>query len=242
MSRGSGKPAHRSRLKPVRRAGIKQQVFEQLRNGIVRGSWPPGTRLPSENELVATLGCSRVSVRGALQMLASLGLVEIRHGDGTFVCFYSGEVLLSPLLPMLALEHTDIRHVLEYRQIVEPGSVALAVVRAGDAEIAELERACEALLASTRDLKAFARADLDFHVALARASKNPVLVKVNSVIGDILSASWEEIVRTLGTRDGLRYYPRILAAVKARDTRAAVTLMEEHVALTINRLKEAHTG
>lgn len=239
MSHASRLPARRGRLKPVRRAGIKQQVFEQLRNGIVRGTWPPGARLPSENELVTTLGCSRISVRGALQMLASMGLVEIRHGDGTFVRSYSGEVLLSPLLPMIALEHTDIQHVLEYRRIVEPGLVALAVARAGDAEIAELECACKALRASTQDLRAFARADLDFHMALARASKNPVLVKVNSVIRDILSASWEEIVRTLGTRDGLRYHPRILDAVKARDARAAVALMEEHVARTIDRLKES---
>jgi GntR family transcriptional repressor for pyruvate dehydrogenase complex len=62
---------------------------------------------------------------------------------------------------------------------------------------------------------------------------------VNSVIRDILSASWEEIVRTLGTRDGLYFHHRILNAVKARDARAAVALMEEHVAATIDRLKEA---
>lgn len=221
---------------------MKQQVFEQLRNDIVRGTWPPGTRLPSENELGVKFGCSRISVREALHMLASLGLVEMRHGDGTFVRPYAGEVLLSPLFPMIALERTDIHHVLEYRRIVEPGSVALAVARAGDAEIAELEKACDTLKASTQDLDAFARSDLEFHLCLARASRNPVLVKVNSVIRDVLSASWEEIVRTLGTRDGLHYHHLILDAVKARDSRAAVALMEEHVARTIDRLKEAQAG
>ncbi len=235
-------PARGTRLKPVRRAGIKQQVFEQLRDGIIRGTWPAGSKLPSENELVATFGCSRISVREALQMLASLGLVEARHGDGTFVRAYSGEVLLSPLLPMIALEHTDIHHVLEYRRIVEPGCVALAVSRAGDSDVAELERACEVLQASTGDLTAIARADLEFHLALARASKNPVLIKVNSVIHDVLSASWEEIVRALGTRDGLYYHRRILDALKARDAGAAVALMEEHVARTVDRLQEARSG
>jgi GntR family transcriptional repressor for pyruvate dehydrogenase complex len=242
MSHVTRPPARRGSLKPVRRTGIKQQVFEQLRDGIVRGTWPPGSRLPSENELVEALGCSRISVRGALQMLASLGLVEIRHGGGSFVRSYSGEVLLNPLLPMIALDRTDIQHVLEYRRIVEPGSVALAVLRADDAEIAELERACKALRASMQNLKAFARADLDFHLALARASKNPVLVKVNLIIRDILSASWAQIVRTLGTRDGLRYHPRILDAVKARDAGTAVALMEEHISRTIDRLKEERKG
>jgi GntR family transcriptional repressor for pyruvate dehydrogenase complex len=235
-------PQRKSPLKPVRRARVKQQVFEQLRDGIVRGSWPAGTRLPSENELVAKLGCSRISIREALHMLASLGLIEARHGGGTFVRSYSGEVLLSPLLPMIALEQTDILHVLEYRKILEPGSVALAVARADKTDVVELERTCELLRASTQDLGAFARADLEFHLALARASKNPVLVKVNSVILDVLSASWEEIVHALGTRDGLHYHHRILKALKARDAVAAVALMEEHITRTIDRLKEKTTG
>jgi GntR family transcriptional repressor for pyruvate dehydrogenase complex len=232
----------RTGLKPVRRVGVKQQVFEQLRDGIVRGTWPAGSRLPSEHELSEKLGCSYISIREAIQMLASLGLVQTRQGGGTYVRAYSGEVLMSPLLPMLALEWTDLRHVLEYRRIMERGCVALAVERAGEAEIVELEAACEAMRKSTQDLTAFARADLEFHLALARASKNPVLVKVNSVIRDILSASMEEIVRALGTRDGLDYHRRILAALKARDAAAAEALMEEHVARTIERLKEEFGG
>jgi GntR family transcriptional regulator, transcriptional repressor for pyruvate dehydrogenase complex len=198
--------------------------------------------MPSENELVAKLGCSRISIREALQMLACLGLVETRHGDGTFVRHYSAEIFLNPLLPMIALERTDIQHVLEYRQIVEPGCVALAVARADEADVEELERSCALLRASTQDESAFARADLEFHLALARASKNPVLVKVNSVIRDVLSASWEEIVHALGTHDGLHYHVRIFEALKARDAHEAVSLMEEHIARTITRLKEAGTA
>jgi GntR family transcriptional regulator, transcriptional repressor for pyruvate dehydrogenase complex len=77
---------------------------------------------------------------------------------------------------------------------VERGCVTLAVQRAGPMEVAELEDAYAAMRASTGDLEAFARADLAFHIALSRGSKNPVVVKVTSVIRDILSASMEEIV------------------------------------------------
>jgi GntR family transcriptional repressor for pyruvate dehydrogenase complex len=171
-------------------------------------------------------------------MLGSLGLVETRQGGGTFVRPYSGEVLLSPLLPMLALQRTDILHVLEYRQIVERGCAALAVQRAGPLEVAALESACEALRGSTEDLAAFAKADLEFHLALARASKNPVVIKVTCVIRDILSASMEEIVRVLGTRDGLHYHHEILKALKERDAVKGSALKEEHVTRTIDRLKE----
>jgi GntR family transcriptional repressor for pyruvate dehydrogenase complex len=235
-------PSRHAPLRQVRKTSVKQQVFEQLRDGIVRGTWPAGTRLPSESGLGAKLGCSRISIRAALQMLATLGLVETRQGGGTFVRPYSGEVLLSPLLPMLALQRTDLLHVLEYRQIVERGCVALAVRRAGPPEVAELERACAAMRASTGDLEAFARADLEFHLALSRASKNPVVVKVTSVIRDILSASMEEIVHALGTQDGLYFHHEILQAVKARDAAKGAALMEEHVNRTIDRLKEIWGG
>jgi GntR family transcriptional repressor for pyruvate dehydrogenase complex len=233
------RPERGPRLKPVeRRSGVKLQVFEQLRDGIIRGSWPAGTRLPSENELVQELRCSRISIREALQMLASLGLVESHQGGGTFVRTYSAEVFLSPLLPMIALDRTDILHVQEYRQIVERGCVALAVARANDEDIGELECCCATMRRSTDNISAFARADLEFHMVISRASRNPVLVKANSVIRDILGASMEEVVRALGTRDGLHYHHMILEAVKARDAGSAVALMEEHIVRTIERLRK----
>jgi GntR family transcriptional regulator, transcriptional repressor for pyruvate dehydrogenase complex len=232
-------PGQVTRLKPVkRRSGVKLQVYEQLRDGIIRGSWPAGTRLPSEGELVEELGCSRISIREALQMLASLGLVESHQGGGTFVRAYSAEVLLSPLLPMIALDRTGILHVQEYRRIVESGCVALAVIRANDENIAALECCCATMRSSTDDIGAFARADLEFHMEISRASRNPVLVKANSVIRDILGASMEEVVRALGTHDGLYYHHRILKAVRARDAVSAVALMEEHIVRTIERLRK----
>jgi 2-hydroxy-3-oxopropionate reductase len=65
-----GTAVRRTGLRPVRRTGVRQQVFEQLRDGIVRGTWPAGSRLPSESTLTQKLGSSRIAVREAIQMLA----------------------------------------------------------------------------------------------------------------------------------------------------------------------------
>jgi GntR family transcriptional repressor for pyruvate dehydrogenase complex len=173
-------------------------------------------------------------------MLASLGLLETRQGGGTYVREYSGEIFLSPLLPMLALDTLDIFHVLEYRKIVERGIVSLVVERAGNAEIEELECAFRAMEGHRNDARAFAQADLSFHLALAKATGNPVVIKVNAVITDILKVSMYGIVGSLGTRDGLYYHRRILDAIKARDGPRAESLMEEHVERTIRRLKCKH--
>jgi GntR family transcriptional repressor for pyruvate dehydrogenase complex len=226
----------------VKRSSVKDQVFEQLRDRITAGTWPPGAKIPSENALGEALGVSRVSIREALHMLASLGLLETRHGGGTYVREYTGEVFLNPLLPMLALDTPDILHVLEYRKIVEKGIASLVVRRAGDAEIGELEAAFRAMQQHRNDARAFAEADLSFHLALAKATGNPVVMKVNAVITDILKVSMYGIVGELGARDGLLYHRRILDAIKARDESLAESLMEEHVERTILRLKRKQGG
>jgi len=229
-------------LTPIRRSGVKNQVFEQLRDRIMERTWAPGTKIPSENALAAALGVSRVSIREALHMLASLGLLETRQGGGTYVRSYAGEVVFNPLLPMLALDAPDILHVLEYRRIVEKGIVSLVVERAGAAEVAELEDALRAMEKNRSDARAFAQADLSFHLALAKATANPVIAKANAVITDVLKGSMYGVVDSLGTRDGLYYHRRILDAIKARDGAAAESLMEEHVERTIRRLKRKQGG
>ena len=229
-------------LTRVRRAGVKNQVFEQLRDRIMERTWLPGAKIPSENALAVALGVSRVSIREALQMLATLGLLETRHGGGTTVREYSGEIFFNPLLPMLALDTLDILHVLEYRKIVERGIVSLVVKRVGNAAIVELENALRAMEGHRNDARAFAQADLNFHLALAKATGNPVVMKVNAVITDILKVSMYGIVGSLGTKDGLYYHRRILDAIKARDESQAESLMVEHVERTIRRLKSKQGG
>ncbi len=227
----------RPNLARVKRATIKEQVVVQLRDQIVRGAWPPGSKIPSENELTRRLGVSRVSLREALQNLASIGLLESRQGGGTYVKEYSGEILFNPLFPMLALDRTGVLEVLEYRRIVEKGTAALVAEKATTKEIEELEAAYQEMIRQKEDAHAFARADLDFHLALDRATGNPIVIKVNDIIRNILSVSMDRIVLSLGVRDGLSYHRRILDAIKAHDPRLAESLMEEHILRTIKRLR-----
>lgn len=224
-------------LTRVKRVGVKTQVLAQIRDRIMDGTWPPGTKIPSENALGEALGVSRVSVREALKSLASLGLLESRQGGGTYVRKYTGEILLNPLLPYLALAKLDILHVLEYRKIAEKGNVSLAVKRAGPVEIEELEQALRTMEERKNDPRAFAEADLSFHLLVAKATGNPVVMKVNAIIADILKISMYGIVESLGPKDGLHYHRKILDAIIDRDVPLAEDLMEEHIDRTIRRLK-----
>jgi GntR family transcriptional repressor for pyruvate dehydrogenase complex len=224
-------------LKRVKRRSVATQVYEQLKAQVLHRVWLPGSKLPSENVLAAKLGVSRVSVREGLQRLVSLGLLETRHGEGTFVRGYNAENSMNALLPMLALSTTDIFDVLEYRRFMEKGTVALVAEKATAEDLAALKRSYAVMVERQSDIAGFAHADLEFHLALARTSGNPIIIKVNSIIKDILSVSMESIVRTLGTSDGLHYHQKIIEAIEAHDTRLAESIMEEHVVRTIQRLR-----
>ena len=123
-------------LKPIEKESVRGQVFWQLRDHIFRRTWPPGSKIPSENELSRTMGVSRVSIREGIQHLVSLGILETRHGEGTFVRELSGgQVHFKALLPLLVLDNIDILQVLEYRRIIEKGTAGLAApgtTRTGD--------------------------------------------------------------------------------------------------------------
>ena len=226
-------------LQRVRKEGISAQVFKQLKTQIIQGAWSKGEKLPSEGDLATLFGVSRVSIREALQRLATLGLLETRHGEGTFVRGVTSESYLNSLLPALVLDKANIFDVLEYRQTMEKGVVALVVEKASEAEIAVLEESYRKMVDCRQNSIEFAHADLDFHLTLTKVTGNQVFIKVNSIIQDILRASMEDIVDLLGTRDGLDYHKRILDAIKRRDSRTAQELMEEHVRRTILRLQNA---
>jgi DNA-binding FadR family transcriptional regulator len=226
-------------LKLIKKESIRTQVFRQLRDQVLRRNWTPGSKIPSEHELSKTMGVSRMSIREGLQRLVSLGILETRHGEGTYVRELGGEIHFNALIPLLALDDTDIFHVLEYRWIIEKGTAALAADRATAADLAELECVYGRMVASREDVAEFARADLEFHLALAKATANPVIIKVNNVLRSILSVSMENIVETLGVRDGLHYHRLLIEALKSHDAAAAEQIMEEHVVRTIERLKGA---
>jgi len=228
-------------LKPVRRDRIRDQVFEQLKDQVFKGSWQPGSKIPSENELAALLGVSRVSIREGLQKLVTLGVLDTRHGEGTYVKEFSSDIHLNTLFPLLALDRMNILQVLEYRKFMDTGSVELAVERATEEDLREMEKIYASMVDNADeagDIGKFAEADLEFHLAVSKATKNPVFIKVNSIIMDILSVSMEGIVRNLGKSDGLLYHRKILDAIKNRDGEEAKRLMEEHVLITIERLKK----
>ena len=106
-------------IKKVVKSSVSQQVFDQLQGQILAGAWKSGDKLPSENDLAAQFGVSRVTVRNALQKLSGLGLIETRFGEGSFVRGPEAGAAFNQLVPMLYLGEETARDVLTFRRMVE---------------------------------------------------------------------------------------------------------------------------
>src|ERR1700684_1480704 len=163
---------------PVSMGRISEVIVEQVRELMRSGQVKLGDRLPAERELCERFGVSRVTVREALRMLESAGLVEIRVGarGGAFVTAPTSNRVGEGLADLLTLSVISAANVTAVRLILEVGIVPLVCERATEDDLAELEKICERSEAALRDGDYTMDMSLKFHAAVARATHNPALV------------------------------------------------------------------
>ncbi len=173
-------------LATTRRAGLVDQVIEQMRSAITSGEWPVGQRIPPEPELVTALGVGRNTVREAVRALSHAGLLEVRQGDGTFVRATSE---ISGAVRRMC--GTELKEVLQVRRTLEMEGARLAAKHRTDAELARLTE-----LLRKRDTAMEAEQwdevidhDTAFHVLLVRCSHNSLLAELYQGLTEAVKAS-----------------------------------------------------
>ena len=234
-----------AKLKKIKTESLRSQVYMQLKSQLMSGVWKAGEKLPSENELCATFGVSRVTVRAAIQQLEILGLVETRHGGGNFVRDFSTINAMDALHPLIQIsENQDIITVLEYRKIIEKGTIGLVVPKITPKDIEFLEETYSMMvaLANTKESEKQANADHLFHFRLAQIAKNPIITKVYEIINVILSTTMVNVVELLGTELGLRYHRQLIDALKSGDKALCESLMDAHIEETIQGILKKTKG
>jgi GntR family transcriptional repressor for pyruvate dehydrogenase complex len=210
---------------------LYEQITEQIQKLVMEGSLRPGDKLPPERELAERFGVSRTAVREAVKALREKGLVEIQPGRGTFITNDTSEVMRDSLGLMVRVSLSNgVVNLNEVRTLLEPGIAALAAERISEEGIQTLEQAIEAMDAATSDADAFAEADLEFHLTLARATQNPLIPILLDPIVDLLREHRKRIFLVEGgPQRGQYHHRRILAAVKKQDAVAARQAMCDHL-------------
>ena len=190
-----------------------------------------GDQLPAERELAQQFGVSRTAVREAVRVLSEKGLVEAYSGRGTFVTNGTSQVIRQSLDLMIKIGQPDgSTHLAEVREILEPGIAALAAIRAEESHVNQLREAVEVMDRSRHDADAFIEGDLDFHLALAEAAGNPMIL---SLIDSIVGLLREQRLRTYyiggGPERGQFHHKRILEAIEQHDPERARQMMQAHM-------------
>lgn len=219
---------------PIRRRKLSDEVRERLLAQINQGDLRPGDPLPSERELMVRYGVGRPAIREAMQQLASLGLVVVRHGDRPRLAAPRLDLLAEQLALTMrhVLTHDDtiLQQLKEARIVVETGTARIAAELRTEAHLEALRDILARQLLARAEPQEFMRLDGDFHAAVAGVSGNVVLSSVVRAVFDWMARFHSHAVRTSGLeRLTLEEHEAILEAIAARDPEGAAQAMRDHL-------------
>jgi GntR family transcriptional repressor for pyruvate dehydrogenase complex len=217
-------------LEPVKSIRIYEDIVRQVKALIADGHLKSGDRLPPERDLAERFRVSRTSVREALRSLQSLGLIEIRAGEGAFVRDVSVEALIEPLALVILPYREAVGELFEARHLIEPAIAALAARRASREEIAEMERILDEQAREIAHGRTGMAQDSSLHAAIAAAAHNRAIVRIVNALVDLLAQSREESLHTPGRpKRSHQDHRRILRAIRRGDEAGAQKAMLDHL-------------
>ena len=212
----------------------EKRLFETVTRSIAHrihsDEWPPGTRLPSERTLAEDFSVSRSCIREAIHTLAQQQIVETRRGAGTYVSEPDESALSTRLAQVIPLKTQRLAEIFEVRRIIEPHLAARAAQHITPKQLVHLKllvyeqekRALEG--ENTEDL------DQEFHLCIAEASENRILLSVVKNLTAILTESRTQALQTEGrSRASVITHMGIIDALESRDGAAAEKAMRLHL-------------
>lgn len=229
-------------FRPISSGRISEEIVEQIMLGIRTGLLQPGDRLPPERDLAERFAVSRVSVRDALRILETNGLIHVRVGarGGAYVTAPPSTLVGEGIAHMLMLSAVTPSDVTEARLVFETAVVPLVCERATKEDVANLTAICEEQRRALADGDYPMELSARFHVALARAAHNPAIAMlIESFRGPLLMSleRAKEVIPSMG-RAGVREHLALVRAVRDRDPERARTIMASHLGRTAKHLAD----
>jgi GntR family transcriptional regulator, transcriptional repressor for pyruvate dehydrogenase complex len=217
--------------KIVRSSRLYEQIVQQVEESIHKGAMKPGDQLPPERELAQQFGVSRTAVREAVKALREKGLVEAYPGRGTFITDGTSYSMRQSLDRMLRVGQAEGSGFLaEVREILEPEIAAMAATRADAEDLASMREQIGIMDEARKDPDEFIEADLDFHLALAEAAANPIILSlIDSIVGLLREQRMGIFQVEGGPERGQYHHKKIMEAIEHRDPAGAREAMKAHL-------------
>ncbi len=234
-------------IKIAKKKKISEMIVDELMSQIQSGQIKPGERLPNERMLSESLGVSRMPLREAIHALGQAGIVETRHGEGTFVCEFNSEKLGKSLYWFSLLNTASLLELAETRKLLEVESARLACINGTDVEIEAIHAAMiqrETWVEvvqdqeDKKDLEKVFAAGREFHEAIIIASHNSIYMNFLQAVKNSLMLHQQITATHRNTpEETTRLHREIYKAISGRDSVVAVKLMSEHLDQIVNTVK-----
>ena len=217
-------------ITPIKKTRVTEEVADRIRVLMLDGTFPAGEPLPSERHMAERFGVSRGSIRAALRTLETIGLLETRHGQGTYPLELSVDRLVAPLASVMAYRSDLQDELLDVRRMFEPAVARVAALRASDEDLADLERILETQRQKLKTGQSAITEDTAFHAILARSTRNRVVMSIMATLNDLLVESRTQSLMQKGrparSVDG---HEAVVAALRRRDAEGASQAMYNHI-------------
>lgn len=213
----------------IEKVTLAQNIVQQLVGIIMNGTIKPGEKLPPEKQLMELFGVGRSSLREAIRALVTLGLVEIKVPEGTFVSSSFGGFFTKHLALMSKISFDNIIDLVEARTAIEVDIAELAAKKATPEECNKLNDILT-VMRDAKDNEQFLAADLQFHVTLAEIAKNSFMLHVINILRDITREWIMKVIELPSSKElAANQHEKIAEAVRSNDVVAAGNAMREHL-------------
>lgn len=218
-----------SNFRQISRTTLQQQIVGQIELLIDDGKLKHGDRLPPERKLAEIFEVSRHSVREAIRTLEEKGILKSKPGSGTFVILEDKSSVLDYIADVIRKEKTEQKEVFEFRRLLEPQIAGLAAKNAKAEDIDNLKRILDRQKSGEAPDQV-KKQDQDFHMGLARATGNKILVEIVELLTEIIDKSRiKRLISEKRYQKSVRGHSRILEAVMAQDEELARQTMLSHI-------------
>jgi len=227
----------------IRPHKIPEEIVQQIKSLIKDGKLQPGQKLPPERTLADLLGVGRSSLREAINILETLGFVEIKQRKGIFIRTVSSPIISDPLRQILEEDKSGLYQLYELRKDIELASTYMSAKIRTENDLVAIRKPLKRMEEGARNTNLLLDYDWEFHLAIARATHNFLRVHILKNIFDLAADYMRLIVQKLIEEETsiftvLDQHTRIFQAIQKRDQESARALMDEHLTWVEEKWKE----
>lgn len=215
---------------------VVERVISQITNAIISGELKPGDRVPTEAELSETFQVGRNSIREAIKILVSFGVIYIKRPDGTFVSESYNQKMLDPMLYGIILQKDAAEDIIELRKVIDIGILQVAMSKLSDEQIDQIEEELQQLIGVIHKehikVEEVLEADIRFHMAIVKAIDNELLESMYNYVDRITIPSRTRatnlILDSSEISNFIKLHEEIILLIRNKDALKIGDIVEQH--------------